>query len=79
MKTKDYINYEADKGKVFIRKADNLIVGYGLGLGKHDSIDNYEEIDLPSEYKGIEGYDNTYEETDDIIVDTSPSDVVRED
>lgn len=59
MKTKDYINYEADKGKVFVRKADGLVMGWGLGLGSADSIENYEEIDCPEEYKGMEGYDNT--------------------
>jgi hypothetical protein len=77
METNDNINYQADKGKVFIRKADNRIVGYGLGLAKTDTIANYDEIDLPSEYKGIEGYDNTYEETDDIIVVPS-ADILRE-
>lgn len=59
MKTTDYINYEADKGKVFVRKADGLVMGWGLGLGSADSIDNYEETDCPDEFKGVEGYDNT--------------------
>ena len=59
MNTKDYINYEADKGKVFVRKADGMVMGWGLGLGSADSIDNYEEADCPEEYKGMEGYDNT--------------------
>ncbi len=59
MKTTDYINYEADKGKVFVRKADGLVMGWGLGLGSADSIENYEEADCPEEYKGVDGYDNT--------------------
>ena len=61
MKTRNYINYEAEKGKVFIRKADNRVVGFGIGLGATDSIENYDEIDCPNEYKGLEGYDNTIE------------------
>lgn len=59
MKTSDNINYEADKGKLFIRKADKLVVGFGLGLGGNDCINNYYEVECPAEYKGIEGYDNT--------------------
>lgn len=59
MKTTDYINYEADKGKVFVRKADGLVMGWGLGLGPADSIDNYNEVDCPDEFKGVDGYDNT--------------------
>ena len=59
MKTTDYINYEADAGKIFVRKADGLVMGWGLGLGSADSIENYHEVECPEEYKGIEGYDNT--------------------
>ena len=59
MKTTDRINYIADEGKVFVRKADGLVMGWGLGLGSADSIDNYDEADCPEEYKGMEGYDNT--------------------
>ena len=59
METKDNINYSADKGRVFIRKSDQQIVGISIGLGDNDSIENYYEIDCPNEYKGLEGYDNT--------------------
>ena len=59
MKTIDNINYEADKGKLFIRKADNQVVGFGVGLGNQDAIEHYCEIECPAEYKGLEGYDNT--------------------
>lgn len=58
MNTTDNINYFSDKGKVFSRKSDGLIMGYGIGLGKNDSIDNYIEIDCPEELKGVEGCDN---------------------
>jgi hypothetical protein len=34
-------------------------MGFGIGLGANDSIENYDEIDCPEEYKGIEGFDNT--------------------
>ena len=75
MKTRDYINYEADKGKVFVRKADGLVMGWGLGLGSADSIDNYDEADCPEEYKGMEGYDNTigevYESVETVIIPRS--------
>ena len=75
MKTTDYINYEADKGKVFVRKADGLVMGWGLGLGSADSIDNYDEADCPEEYKGMEGYDNTiggdYESFETVIIPRS--------
>lgn len=75
MKTIDNINYEADKGKVFVRKADGLVMGWGLGLGSADSIDNYDEADCPEEYKGMEGYDNTigevYESVETVIIPRS--------
>lgn len=78
MKTKDNINYEAGKGKVFVRKTDGMVMGWGLGLGSADSIDNYEETDCPEEYKGMEGYDNTigedYESIETVII--SRSDIV---
>lgn len=63
MKTKDNVNYEADKGNVFIRKSDNRVVGYGLGIGLSDNINNYYETDCPEEYKGKVGYDNTINES----------------
>ena len=75
MKTTDYINYEADNGKVFVRKADGLVMGWGLGLGSADSINNYDEADCPEEYKGMEGYDNTigevYESVETVIIPRS--------
>ena len=55
MKTRDSINYIADEGKVFVRKSDGEVMGFGLGLGSSDSIENYDEVECPSEYKGIEG------------------------
>jgi hypothetical protein len=64
MKTTDNINYTADRGMVFIRKSDNRVMGFGLGLGSLDSIDNYYEIDCPDEYKGEDGYDNTIDENE---------------
>ena len=69
MKTTDYINYEADKGKVFVRKADGEVMGHGLGLGSADSIDNYRAADCPEEYKGVEGYDNTISDEHSNIID----------
>lgn len=70
MKTTDYINYTADRGKVFVSKTDGMIMGYGIGLSSSDSIDNYDEVDCPEEFKGVEGYDNTIDdhEEDNIIV-----------
>ena len=51
MKTKDNVNYMCDDGKVFIRKEDGFIMGDSLCLGENDTIDNYEEIDKPEDYK----------------------------
>lgn len=62
MKTNDNINYTADKGKVFVRKADGMVMGWGIGLGSADSIENYYETECPDEYKGQEGFDNTINE-----------------
>ena len=80
MKTIDNINYEADKGKVFIRKSDNLVMGYGLGIGIKDNIDNYYEDDCPTEYKNVEGYDNTIEDdreqNETMVVPFPASDIV---
>lgn len=59
MKTYDNINYEADFGNIFIRKHDNKVIGYGIGLGAEDSIEKYDEVECPQEYKGVRGYDNT--------------------
>lgn len=71
MKTTDRINYIADEGKVFVRKSDGEVMGFGLGLGSSDSIENYDEVECPSEYKGIEGYDNTI--SDDVVIEVEPN------
>ena len=70
MKTTDRINYIADEGKVFVRKSDGEVMGFGLGLGSSDSIEIYDELECPSEYKGIEGYDNTI--SDDVVIEVEP-------
>lgn len=59
MKQIDEINYLSDEGKVFEQKETGLIYGWGISLGLEDSIDNYEEVDCPEEYKGNRDYDNT--------------------
>ena len=59
MKTINDRQYLSDEGKVFIHKKTNEIMGWGICLGDNDSIDNYEEIDCPEEYKGNQDYDNT--------------------
>lgn len=78
MKTTDYINYEADKGKVFVRKADGMVMGWGIGLGSADSIDNYDEVDCPDEFKGVGGYDNAMDEYDEEsnIIEFTPNTIV---
>ena len=63
MKTVNEKNYLSDKGKVFIHKESQEIMGWGICLGDNDSIDNYEELDCPEEYKGNQDYDNTIEKT----------------
>ena len=62
MKTIDEKNYLSDAGKVFINKTTQEIMGWGICLGDEDSIDNYEEVDCPEEYKGNQDYDNTVKE-----------------
>lgn len=71
MKTTDRINYIADEGKVFARKSDGEVMGFGLGLGSSDSIENYDEVECPAEYKGMEGYDNTISE--EVVIDVVPN------
>ena len=71
MKTTDGINYIVDEGKVFVRKSDGKVMGFGFGLGSSDSIENYDELECPSEYKGIEGYDNTI--SDDVVIEVEPN------
>lgn len=62
MKQIDEMNYLSDEGKVFKQKETGLIYGWGISLGLKDSIDNYEEVDCPEEYKGNRDYDNTIKE-----------------
>lgn len=62
MKTTDNRNYLTDEGKIFQHKDTKKIMGWGLCLGNNDSIDNYDEIDCPEEYKGNQDYDNTVKE-----------------
>ena len=62
MKTINERNYLSDEGKVFHNKETKVIMGWGICLGTTDSIENYEEIDCPEEYKGNRDYDNTVKE-----------------
>ena len=41
--------YEADDGKMLVRKSDGQIMGDGIDLGVDDSIDNYEEREFTEE------------------------------
>lgn len=59
MKRIDETNYLSDEGMVFKQKETGIIYGWGISLGLNDTIDNYEEVDCPEEYKGDEAYDNT--------------------
>ena len=63
MKQINETNYLSDEGKVFVNKNNGLIYGWGISLGLNDSIDNYEEVDCPEEYKGNHDYDNTVNNT----------------
>lgn len=62
MKTIDERNYLSDEGKVFMDKNTKEIMGWGICLGDDDSIENYEEMDCPEEYKGNPEYDNAIPE-----------------
>ena len=59
MKQINEIDYLSDEGMVFRQKETGIIYGWGISLGLNDTIDNYEEVDCPKEYKGNEAYDNT--------------------
>lgn len=59
MKQIDEMNYLSDEGKVFKHKTNGIIYGWGISLGLEDSINNYEEVDCPEEFKGNRDYDNT--------------------
>ena len=39
-------NYIADEGKIFARKTDDKHIGWIISLGKGDSIENYEEVEM---------------------------------
>lgn len=54
--------YLSDDGKVFQNKETSEIIGWGVCLCDSDSIDNYNEIDCPEEYKGNQDYDNLIKE-----------------
>lgn len=41
--------FYADEGKTFIRKEDGFDMGNGIDLGVDDTIENYEEVDVPKE------------------------------
>lgn len=41
--------YEADDGKMFVRKSDGKIMGDGIDLGVADDIANYEEREFTEE------------------------------
>ena len=62
MKSINERQYLSDEGKVFIHKETNEIMGWGICLGDNDSIDKYDEIDCPEEYKGNQDYDNLIKE-----------------
>lgn len=64
MKQIDEMNYLSDEGKVFKQKETGLIYGWGISLGLHDSIDNYEEIDCPEEFKDNPDYNNLIKKKD---------------
>ena len=64
MKTINDRNYLSDEGKVFQHKESKNIMGWGICLGVSDSIENYEEIDCPEEYKGNPDYNNTVKENE---------------
>lgn len=59
MKQINETNYLSDEGMIFRQKETGIIYGWGISLGLTDTIDNYEEVDCPGEYKGNEAYDNT--------------------
>jgi hypothetical protein len=62
-------DFLSDEGKVFKHKESNEIMGWGICLGEGDVIENYEEIDLPEEFKGNADYDNTIE-NEEVISDS---------
>ena len=67
MNTTDNINYFSDKGKVFSRKSDGLIMGYGIGLGKNDSIFSIYGVNDNMKYEPV--YENNILIGYDLYVD----------
>ena len=49
MKQISPIDYEADDGKMFVRKSDGKVFGDRIQLGRNGSIDNYEEREFTEE------------------------------
>ena len=43
--------YEADDGKMLVRKADDKVIGDGVCLGDNDDISNYEECEFTEEQR----------------------------
>ena len=43
--------YEADDGKMFVRKSDGKTMGDGVCLGDSDDISNYEEREFTEEQR----------------------------
>lgn len=58
--------YLSDEGKVFIHKETQEIMGWGICLCESDSIENYDEVDCPEEYKGNKDYDNTIKDEEPV-------------
>ena len=50
---------QSEKGKVFVRKSDGMLMGFEIQLGTlpnsdiEDSFDNYEEVDITEEHQEI--------------------------
>ena len=43
--------YEADDGKMLVRKSDGKVIGDGICLGDNDGISNYEEREFTDEQR----------------------------
>ena len=43
--------YEADDGKMLVRKSDDKVIGDGICLGDNDDIGNYEEREFTDEQR----------------------------
>ena len=43
--------YEADDGKMLVRKSDSKVIGDGICLGESDDISNYEEREFTEEQR----------------------------